>query len=115
MSELLKCENLSKRFGSKVALDRVSLTVERGKIIGPNGAGKTTLIKLINGLLTPTEGTILVDGDKPGPKTKAKVQETHIRSSGEGTRNPLQYACLEHSIDRRAWQATVHRVTSSWT
>ena len=76
MSELLKCENLSKRFGSKVALDRVSLTVERGKIIGllgPNGAGKTTLIKLINGLLTPTEGTILVDGEKPGPKTKAKV------------------------------------------
>ena len=76
MSELLKCENLSKRFGSKNALDNVSLSIEPGKIIGilgPNGAGKTTLIKIINGLLTPSAGTILVDGEKVGTKTKAKV------------------------------------------
>ena len=76
MSELLKCENLSKRFGSKTALDNVSLSIEPGKIIGllgPNGAGKTTLIKIINGLLTPSAGTILVDGEKVGTKTKAKV------------------------------------------
>ena len=76
MSELLRCENLSKRFGQKSALDNISLSIESGKIIGilgPNGAGKTTLIKIINGLLTPTEGQILVDGEKVGVNTKAKV------------------------------------------
>ena len=36
------------------------------------------------------------------------------RSPGEGNGNPLQYSCLENSVDRRAWQATVHRVTKSW-
>lgn len=76
MSELLKCDNISKRFGSKSALENVSLSIGPGKIIGllgPNGAGKTTLIKIINGLLTPTDGTIEVDGEKVGIKTKAKV------------------------------------------
>ncbi|MBQ2716820.1 MAG: ABC transporter ATP-binding protein, partial [Clostridia bacterium] len=67
---------LSKRYGSVQALNRVDLTVERGKIIGilgPNGSGKTTLIKLINGLLTPTEGSILVGGEAPGVETKKIV------------------------------------------
>ena len=36
-------------------------------------------------------------------------------SSGEGNGNPLQYSCLENSMDRGAWRATVHRVTKSWT
>ena len=37
------------------------------------------------------------------------------RSSGEGNGNPLQYSCLENSMDRGAWEATVHRVAKSWT
>ena len=76
MSEILKCENISKRFGSKSALENISLSIESGKIIGllgPNGAGKTTLIKIINGLLTPSDGTIQVGGENVGIKTKAKV------------------------------------------
>ena len=76
MSEILRCENLTKRFGPKAALNDLSLTVESGKIIGllgPNGAGKTTLIKIINGLLTPTSGGVRICGDAPGPKTKAIV------------------------------------------
>ena len=73
MSELLKITGLTKRYSNVLALDNVDLTVEPGKIIGvlgPNGSGKTTLIKLINGLLTPTKGSILINGSKPGVETK---------------------------------------------
>ena len=76
MNELLKCTGLTKKYGNVLALNKVDLTVERGKIIGilgPNGSGKTTLIKLINGLLTPTEGNILVNGEAPGVETKMIV------------------------------------------
>jgi len=76
MSELLRCENLTKSFGSTTALDNINLSVENGKIIGllgPNGSGKTTLIKLLNGLLTPTSGEIFVNGKKPGVETKKIV------------------------------------------
>ena len=76
MSELLKCTGLTKRYANVLALNKVDLTIERGKIIGilgPNGSGKTTLIKLINGLLTPTEGSILVAGEAPGVETKKIV------------------------------------------
>ena len=73
---ILECRELSKRFGKTAALDNVSLKLEPGRVIGllgPNGSGKTTLIKLCNGLLTPSEGEILIDGEAPGPKTKAVV------------------------------------------
>ncbi|MBR4282225.1 MAG: ABC transporter ATP-binding protein [Clostridia bacterium] len=76
MSELLRCENLTKNFGSNTALDEINLSVQNGKIIGllgPNGSGKTTLIKLLNGLLTPTSGEIFVNGEKPGVETKKIV------------------------------------------
>ncbi len=76
MSELLKCVNLTKEFRDVVALSNVNLSIESGKIIGllgPNGSGKTTFIKLLNGLLTPTEGEIFIDGKKPGVETKKIV------------------------------------------
>ena len=76
MKELLKITGLTKRYSNVLALNKVDLTVERGKIIGilgPNGSGKTTLIKLINGLLTPTEGSILINGYAPGVETKKIV------------------------------------------
>lgn len=76
MSELLKCENLTKSYGRITALNNVNLAIPRGKIIGllgPNGSGKTTLIKIMNGLLTPTEGSLTISGFKPGVETKAKV------------------------------------------
>lgn len=76
MSEILRCENLTKMFGSTVALNGVNLTLESGRIVGllgPNGSGKTTLIKIINGLLTPAFGNLYIEGDKPGVKTKTKV------------------------------------------
>ena len=73
---ILTCENLSKRYGTVQALDHVNLNIEPGRIVGllgPNGSGKSTLIKLANGLLTPTEGQILIDGKAPGVETKAIV------------------------------------------
>ena len=76
MTELLRCENLTKNYGNTVALRGINLTLTNGKIIGllgPNGSGKTTLIKLINGLLTPTSGEIYVVGKKPGVETKTNV------------------------------------------
>ena len=76
MSELVRCEKLTKIYDRTVALDHIDLTVENGKIVGllgPNGSGKTTLIKLLTGLLTPDEGAVLVDGNAPGPETKKVV------------------------------------------
>ena len=73
---ILECRDLSKRFGKTAALDHVNLSIEPGRVIGllgPNGSGKTTLIKLANGLLTPSDGEILIDGEAPGPKSKAIV------------------------------------------
>lgn len=76
MSELIRCEHLTKNFGGLVALNGIDLTIESGKIVGllgPNGSGKTTLIKLINGLLTPTSGKIFINGSEPGVTTKTQV------------------------------------------
>jgi branched-chain amino acid transport system ATP-binding protein len=61
---LLKVQNVSRHFGSLIAVNGVSLTVEPGElraVIGPNGAGKTTFFNLISGFFPPTLGTILFD------------------------------------------------------
>ena len=71
--ELLECKNLCKEFDKTPILQDINLKIPRGKIIGllgKNGAGKSTLIKLINDLLTPTSGEILINGEKPGVKSK---------------------------------------------
>lgn len=76
MKTILECKNLTKRYGRTQALSGINLSLKAGRIIGllgPNGSGKTTMIKLINGLLTPNEGEILIDGMTPGVKTKAIV------------------------------------------
>lgn len=76
MNTILKCENLTKKFGTKVALENIKLDIPRGQIVGllgPNGSGKSTFMKLANELLTPTSGNILIDGKKPGIETKKIV------------------------------------------
>ena len=63
--ELIKCSNVCKSFGEKVALDNVSIEIPKGKIfglLGPNGAGKTTLIRIINRITIPNSGEVLFDG-----------------------------------------------------
>lgn len=73
---LLEATNLGKSFGPAKALDSVNLTLECGKIVGllgPNGSGKTTFLKIINGLLVPTTGTIRIGGEAPGIITKQHI------------------------------------------
>ena len=73
---VLECKNLTKSYGKIPALEGVDLSVESGRIVGllgPNGSGKTTLIKLANGLLTPTEGSIEICGVRPGKESHAAV------------------------------------------
>ena len=74
--ELLQCKNITKNYGDKEILKNINLTISSSKIIGllgKNGTGKTTLIKLINGLLTPTTGEILVNGKPLGIESKLSI------------------------------------------
>jgi ABC-2 type transport system ATP-binding protein len=73
---LLECRNITKNYGSKTALSNVNIKVGKGRIVGllgPNASGKTTLIKLIMGLLTPTNGDISVMGHSVGVESKKIV------------------------------------------
>lgn len=75
-SSLLRLEHVQKNYGKTKALSGVNLDIQPGRIVGllgPNGSGKTTIIKLINGLLQPTSGQVLINGEKPSPKTKKVV------------------------------------------
>lgn len=76
MEPILEITHVSKTYGKKEALKSVSLKIEPGKVVGllgPNGSGKSTLIKLINGLLQPTDGQILVAGQALGIETKKMI------------------------------------------
>ncbi|ABK84568.1 TPA: ABC transporter ATP-binding protein [Bacillus cereus] len=76
MTELLKIENLWKRYGLKAVIRELNIEITEGKIIGlvgDNGSGKTTLMKMIAGLQHPSEGSITVAGEKVGLKTKEIV------------------------------------------
>lgn len=81
---LLECNGLTKKYGHIVALEDVTFRVEPGRIIGllgPNGSGKTTLMKLANGLLTPTSGTLTICGAAPGKESHAMVSYLPERTS----------------------------------
>jgi len=73
---ILECRELTKYYGSKLALRNANLRIEPGRIVGllgPNGSGKTTLIKICTGLLTASSGFVFINGMTPGPGTKAIV------------------------------------------
>ena len=73
MTQLLQLHHVTKKYKKHVAIDDITLSLPTGKIIGllgPNGSGKTTLIKLMNGLLQPTTGDIVIDGYRPSVETK---------------------------------------------
>ena len=89
MSGLVEIRNLTKVYEKKrTALDGLNLVMRRGKIGGlfrPNGSGKTTLIKILNGLLVPTGGQVLINGLAPGAQTKARIsylpERTYFQNS----------------------------------
>ena len=98
--DLIMINGLSYSYGKghgKNALQNVQLGLSAGKVIGilgPNGSGKTTLIKLLNGLLVPTEGEILIDGHNPGKYTKGVVsylpERTYLQA-GKTVGQMLEY------------------------
>lgn len=77
MNNLVEIQGLVKAYDARnIAVNNLTLAIPEGKIIGllgPNGSGKTTLIKMMNGLLTPTQGSIRIRGMQPGPETKALI------------------------------------------
>jgi len=89
MTALLEATNLTKAYShDMVAVDNLTLSIGRGRIIGllgPNGSGKSTFIKMINGLLTPTSGNILINGHTPGIESKKRIaylpERTYLQSN----------------------------------
>ena len=76
MAERIEIKSLSKNYKSHKVIKNMNVTFPGGKIIGilgPNGSGKSTLIKMLAGVLQPTTGQILIDGEPVGVKSKAMV------------------------------------------
>ena len=76
MTAFVQFEQVSKSYSGNKVLDDISFTLERGKIIGllgPNGSGKTTIMKLMNGLIKPNSGKILINGMEPGVASKQVI------------------------------------------
>ncbi|HKM35080.1 MAG TPA: ABC transporter ATP-binding protein [Lachnospiraceae bacterium] len=77
MADLVETRGLVKIYDQQtIAVNNLTITIPQGRIVGllgPNGSGKTTLIKMLTGLLTPTQGSILIDGNPVGPMTKSMI------------------------------------------
>lgn len=87
---LVELKNVYKTFDDITILEDVNITIEKNKIIGllgKNGMGKTTIIKLINDLLTPTKGTILVNGKEVGIESKKSISYLPERTYLDKTMN----------------------------
>lgn len=101
MSNLVELIGVTKSYDGRVkAVDNVNLSLPKGRIIGllgPNGSGKTTLIKMLNGLLRPTAGTILINGKTIGPETKARVAYLPDRTYLTGNKTVEQI--LDYFVD----------------
>lgn len=87
---LVEFKNVYKVFDDKTILKDVTFSIKSGKIIGllgKNGMGKTTIIKLINDLLTPTKGEVLIKGNKPGIESKKIISYLPERTFLDKTMN----------------------------
>ncbi len=79
---MIELKNLTKKFGNLIAVNRLNLSVKKGEVfgfIGPNGAGKTTTLRMMSGILSPTEGSVVIDGiDMARQPEKAKQRMGYI-------------------------------------
>src|SRR6201996_2887492 len=98
----IEIEGLTKRFGSVVAVDHVSFTVDQGTVtgfLGPNGAGKTTTLRMLLGLVRPSEGTAIINGYPYPELTEPRhvvgaVLESSGAYPGRTARNHLRIEAL---------------------
>lgn len=93
MKEIIKTENLSKRYGDTLIVKGINLSVMEGTIYGfcgPNGAGKSTTLKMLLGLVRPTEGEISLFGKKMTAKNRMEI----LRQSGSLIESPSYYGHL---------------------
>src|SRR5947199_1641227 len=105
---MIVAENLTKRYGGKVAVDGLSFTVRPGIVtgfLGPNGAGKSTTMRMILGLDAPTSGSVTVNG-KPFAEHSRPLQEVgalleaRAIHTGRSARNHLLALAATAGIDR---------------
>jgi ABC-2 type transport system ATP-binding protein len=104
----LELDQLTKHFGSVVAVDQVSFSVEQGSIVGflgPNGAGKTTTLRMLLGLVTPTSGTATINGrpyrELPQPRhVVGAVLEASNPYPGRSARDHLRIEALAGNAPR---------------
>src|SRR5882757_4914338 len=85
---MIECENLTRQFGSFTAVDHVNFKVNKGSIfgfLGPNGSGKSTVIRMLCGILPPTEGS-------------ARIAGIDVTSQAEGLKRTVGYMSQKFSL-----------------
>ncbi|MFB3896760.1 MAG: ABC transporter ATP-binding protein [bacterium] len=113
---MLQISHLSKKYGNKIAVDDVSLTVDAGEIfgyLGPNGAGKSTTIKILTGLLKPDSGTIAINGyDVLTTPAEAKKQYGYVPESGAlyEKLTPFEYLQMVARLHKMPEQTISHKI-----
>src|SRR3954471_10330174 len=106
---MIEARGLTKNFGSKVAVDGLSFTVQPGRVtgfLGPNGAGKSTTMRMVLGLDRPTAGSVTVNGhsyaDSPAPlREVGALLEARALHPGRTARNHLRWLAASNGIPRK--------------
>lgn len=119
MESIIKVDNVTKKFGSDIALSNVSIEFERGKIygiVGRNGSGKTVLFKTIIGFLKPTSGRVIVDGKEIGKDTDFAdnigiiIETPGFLSAYNGYKNLEYLASIKNIIGKKEIKESMQRV-----
>jgi ABC-2 type transport system ATP-binding protein len=114
---MLKCEHLTKKYLNATAVSDLTLEIPRGRVyamLGPNGSGKTTFMKMIAGLVKPTSGTLLFEGEPIGVKSKACVAymptEAYFFGYMTGEDVGAYYEDFFLDFDREAYRAMLDKM-----
>jgi ABC-2 type transport system ATP-binding protein len=116
---MLHVRNLRKQFGTTVAVDDVSFTVDRGQLVGllgPNGAGKTTTVSMIAGLINPDDGQVLIDGSPirgdtdPRKRSVGLVPQDLALYDELSARENLRFFGALYALSGRALDIEIERV-----